>query len=260
MLGQMFAKVHLAGGTRNRLFCSVGFGRLDVTEGVGGNGQHRNTGGLGSLDYLASPGAGIYGQLQNDPIPLPPASAPVGAMNAVALPVSQIPDAVASLNIGMPFAYGNATFIPADGDPDLYRTVQFISRLIYLEQQIRPNFHYRINIQDLVTNRNYVDGPQDLGYQPPDRISTKYNGRTDTVNATLEWLPFTSQLFSGGYEFERETYASPSYTGQVPASLSSTRTLQSSSAVFVQDQMRLYFEDGFPTPGFVAKGGMQFSF
>jgi outer membrane receptor protein involved in Fe transport len=105
MLGQFFGKVHLAGGVRNRLFYSAGFGHVDVANGVNGNGQYRNTGGLGSLEYLLKPtfrvgsrviGAGTFGQLQDNPIPLPPAVTPPGAINAVALPVSQIPAAVAS--------------------------------------------------------------------------------------------------------------------------------------------------------------------
>ena len=248
MLGEVLGKVHLAGGIRNRLFYSAGFGHVDVTQGVEGIAPYRNTGGLGSLEYVAAPtlriggrviGAGTFGQLQDDSIPLPPVTNSAGAISAIPLPVSQIPAAVNSITAGLPFYSGNATYIPGYGDSDDYRVVQFISTLAYLEHQILPNLHYRINFQDLSTNRNYVNGPDGLGYQPFDRTSTKYNSRTDTANATVEWQPVHSQLISGGYEFERESYSSPSYTGQVPVFLSSTNALQSSNTAFVQDQTKL---------------------
>ncbi|HEY3938626.1 MAG TPA: TonB-dependent receptor [Bryobacteraceae bacterium] len=250
MLGQFFGKAHLAGsGLRNRLFYSMGFGHFDVTEGVEGNGRYRNTGGLGSLEFAVTPklrvgarviGADIFGQLDDDPAPLPPSSIPGGSIPAVPLPVAQIPAAVASISAGVPYAFGNSTFIPGYGDADNFRTVQFISTLAFLEHQIDPAFHYRLNFQDLDTNRNYVNGPAGLGYQPFDRTSTKYNSRTDTANATAEWKPIHSQLVSFGYEFERESYTSPSYVGQVPVFLSSSEATQSSNTAFVQDQTTLF--------------------
>ena len=156
MLSQFLERVHLAGGVRNRLFYSAGFGHVEVANGVNGNGQYRNTGGLGSLEYLPKPafrigtriiGAGTFGQLQDNPIPLPPTVTSAGAINAVALPLSQIPAAVASISAGTPFNFGNATFIPAYGDPDDYRVVRFISTLLYAEHEILPNLHYRLNFR-----------------------------------------------------------------------------------------------------------------
>ncbi len=249
MLGQFFGKIHLAGGVGNRLFYSAGFGHAEVADGVEGNGQYRNNGGLGSLEYLLKPtfrigsrviGAGTFGQLQDNAVPLPPALTPVGAINAIPLPLNQIPAAVASISAGIPFNFGNATFITAYGDPDDYRVVQFVATLLYVEHQVLPNLHYRLSYQDLDTNRNYVNGPLGLGYQPSDRTSTKYDSRVDTANATVEWQPIHSQLLSSGYEFERESFSSPSYTGQVPVFLSSTSTLQSSNTVFAQDQTKLF--------------------
>jgi vitamin B12 transporter len=248
MLGQFLGKVHVAGGVRNRLFYSAGFGHVEVTNGVGGNGHYRNSGGLGWIEYLAKPtfrigsrviGAGTFGELEDNPIPLPPVGTSTGAVNAVALPVSQIPAAVASLSFGVPFHFGNATFSPAYGDPDDYRVVQFVSTLVYAEHQLLPNLHYRLNFQDLDTNRNYVNGPEGLGYQGSQRTSSKYNSRTDTADGTLEWQPMRSQLLSAGYEFERESFSSPSYTGQTPVFIASTSVLQSSSTAFVQDQIKL---------------------
>lgn len=250
MLGQLLGRVHLAGGAfRNRLFYSAGFGHIDVTSGVQGNGPYRNSGGAGSLEYVPTSrlhlgarvlGAGIYGQLDDDPVPIPPSTPTNAAIPAVPLPAGQIPAAVASLEAGVPFSFGNATFIPAYGDPDNYRTVQFVSTLAWLEHQITPDLHYRLSIQDLPTYRDYVNGPLGLGDQPLERTATKYNSRTDTADAAVQWHPVHSQLVSAGYEFERETYSSPSYTGQTPVLLSSTTALQSSNSVFAQDQTTLF--------------------
>jgi vitamin B12 transporter len=252
MLGQFLGRVHLAGGAfKNRLFYSAGFGHIDVTSGVQGNGPYRNSGGAGSLEYVPTSrlhlgtrvlGAGIYGQLNDSPVPLPPSTPANAAIQAVPLPVSQIPAAVASLGAGVPFSFSNATFIPAYGDSDNYRTVHFVSTLVYLEHQITPDLHYRLSFQNLPTYRDYVNGPMGLGYQPLERTATKYNSHTDTVNATLQWHPIHSQLVSAGYEFEREAYSSPSYTGQAPVLLSSTTAVQSSNSVFAQDQATLFHD------------------
>ncbi len=246
MLGQFLGKAHFAGGAlHGRLFYSLGFGDVNVTEGVEGNGRYRNSGGLGSIEFVPTPkirfgvrqlGATIFGQLEDDPVPLAPASLPSGAISAVPVPLSQIPVAIASLANGVPYSFGNSSFVPAYGDPDYFRTVQFISTLGYLEHQLTPNLHYRISMQDLDTNRNYVNGPAGLGSQPPDRTSTKYNSRTDTVNASVEWHPIHSQVITAGYEFERESFSNPAYVGQVPAFISSTDVSQSSNTAFFQDQ------------------------
>jgi len=250
MLGQFLGRAHLAGGAlKNRLSYSLGFGHYDVTAGVRGNGPYRSSGGTGFAEFMPRPGtrigarllaSGVYGELEDDPAPLPPNGNPVGALAAMPLPVSQIPAAVRTLGNGIPYSFGNATFIPGYGDPDNYRTVLFFSTLVYLEQQLAPRFHYRISFQDLPVYRNYVNGPLGLGSQPSERTATQYNSRVDTVNATVDWRPLHSQIISAGYEFERESYLSPSYIGQIPMLYSSTAAAQSSHTVFLQDQTMLF--------------------
>lgn len=249
MLGQFLGRAHLAGGAlHDRLFYSLGFGHVNVTEGVQDDGRYRNSGGLGSIEFVPTAkirfgvrqlGATIFGQLYDDPVPLAPASLPSAAIAAVPVPLSQIPAAITSLSNRIPYSFGNSSFVPAYGDPDYFRTVQFISTLGYLEHQLTQNLHYRISLQDLDTNRNYVNGPAGLGSQPPDRTSTKYNSRTDTVNASIDWHPIHSQLITAGYEFERESFSNPAYVGQVPAFISSTDASQSSNTAFFQDQTTL---------------------
>jgi vitamin B12 transporter len=250
MLGQFLGKVHLAGGALgNRLSYSMGFGHYDVTKGVQGNGPYRSSGGAGFVEFAPRSGvrigarilaSGVYGELEDDPAPLPPNSNPTEAIAAMPLPVSQIPAAVTSLANGIPYSFGNATFIPGYGDPDNYRTVLFFSTLLYLEQQAAPSFHYRISFQDLPVYRNYVNGPLGLGSQPSERTATQYNSRADTLNAAIDWRPLHGQLISAGYEFERESYSSPSYIGQTPMLFSNTSAGQSSHTGFLQDQTMLF--------------------
>lgn len=247
MLGQFMGKAHLAGGAlHQRLNYSLGFGHENVTEGVDGDDRYRNTGGLASLDYVLTSkirvgarvlGSDVFGQLNNTPMGVPATSlSPAGApVNAVPLAANQIPAALAY----SPYVNGNATFIPNVNDPDNYRAVQFISTMLYWEHSVTPTFSYRATYQALDTNRDYVNGPAGLGYQPLDRTSDRYNGGIDTARVNADWTPIHSQVITGGYEFEREHLDNPSFTGQTPSLLSSTTVTQTSNTAFVQDQARL---------------------
>lgn len=247
MLGQFLGRAHLAGGAlHQRLSYSLGFGHENVTEGVDGDDRYRNTGGLAAIDYALTSkirvgarvlGSDVFGQLNNTPMGVPmtslsPMDAPV---NAVPLPASQIP---AALAYG-PYVNGNATFIPDVDDPDSYRAVQFISTMLYWEHSVAPTFSYRATYQAFDTKRNYVNGPAGLGYQPLDRTSDRYNGGIDTARVSADWTPLHSQVITGGYEFEREHFDNPSYIGQIPSLQSSTTVTQTSNTAFVQDQARL---------------------
>lgn len=246
MLGQFFGKAHLAGGAlHRRLDYSIGVGHENVTEGIDGDDRYRNSGGLASLNYALSSkihvgarvlGSDVFGQVNNTPMGVPasllsPTDAPV---NAVPLAASQIPAALAFA----PYNNGNATFIPNVDDPDNYRAVQFISTMLFWQHSVTPTVSYRLTYQALDTNRDYVNGPAGLGFQPLDRTSDRYNGGIDTARASANWAPLHSQVITGGYEFEREHLDNPSFTGQTPFLLSSTTATQTSNAAFVQDQAR----------------------
>ncbi len=248
MLGQFYGLGHIAGSAlQQRLNYSAGFGHWNVTEGVDGDDRYRNTGGLGSLEYALSPkirvgarslGSDVFGQLNAIPMGAPGANlSPTGApVNAVPLPASQIP---AALNFS-PYLNGRATFIPNVDDPDNFRAVQFTSTMVYWEHSVAPSFSYRLNYQALLSDRNYVDGPAGLGYQPTDRTLSAYNGRIDTAKASANWTPTHSQVVSGGYEFERERFDNGSFTGQSPLLTSQTAVQQTSHTAFVQDQVKLF--------------------
>ncbi|MBV9762818.1 MAG: TonB-dependent receptor [Acidobacteriaceae bacterium] len=247
MLGQFRGLAHVAGSAlHDRLYYSVGGGHVNVTEGVDGDDRYRNTGGLASLDYVVSPrihtgvrvlGADIFGQLNNTPTSVPTfaPSAASGPIPAIPLASSQIPTA----ENGLPYANGNANFIPSVDDPDYYRSQHFTSTLAFWEHAVTPTLSYRASYQTVDKDTDYVNGPAGLGYQPLDRTSTVYSGRTDTAQVTAEWQATRSQLVAAGYQFDRESFDNPSYVGQAPAFLSNTRVSQTSNTAYLQDQIQL---------------------
>jgi len=247
MLGQFRGVVHLAGSAfRDRLYYSIGGGQVNVTEGVDGDDRYRNTGGLASLNYVVTPrihvgvrlwGADIFGQLNNTPTAVPDfAPSPTsGPIPAVPLAGSQI----FAAEMGLPYVNGNANFIPDVDDPDYSRREHFTSTLAFWEHAVTPTLSYRVSYQLVNVDTDYVNGPVGLGFQPIDRTSTAYGGRTDTVQASAEWQLTHSQLISGGYQFDREHFENPSYVGQIPAFLSNTSVTQTSNTAYLQDQIKL---------------------
>ena len=247
MLGQFRGLLHLAGSAlRDRLYYSVGGGHVNVTQGVDGDDRYRNTGGLASVDFAVTPrihtgvrilGADIFGQLNNTPTSVPPFAPPIagGPISAVPLSTGQVQAA----ETGSPYQNGNANFIPDIDDPDYSRREHFTSTLAFWEHAVNPVLSYRASYQFVNVDTDYVNGPAGLGFQPLDRTSTLYTGRTGTAQASAEWQPVHSQLISGGYQFDRESFVNPSYIGQPSVFLSNTRVSQTSNTVYIEDQIRL---------------------
>lgn len=247
MLGQFRGVLHLAGSAlHDRLYYSIGGGQINVTEGVDGDDRYRNTGGLASLTYVVTPriqtgvrllGADFFGQLNNSPASVPTfAPSPTsGAIPAVPLASSQI----VAAEMGLPYINGNANFIPDVDDPDDSRRGHFTSTLAFWQHAVTPAFSYRLSYQLVSIDNDYVNGPAGLGFQPLERNSTFYTGRTDTAQGSAEWQITHSQLISGGYQFDREHFDNPSYVGQIPAFFSNTSVTQTSNTAYLQDQIRL---------------------
>jgi vitamin B12 transporter len=248
-LGEFRGLARFGGGTRdNRLHYSAGFGHQNVTKGVGDEGRYRNTTGNGLVDYSIRPGltlsgrllaTDVYGQLYQTASAAPAATLPAsGYITAAALPDSQIGLAEQR----QPYALSGATFIPALGDSDYFRTARFISSLLSLQQQISTSLSYRVSYQALLSNRDVVNGPLGAGSQPAFRTSSEYNGRIDTLRAQANYVAGAHQLLSAGYEFEREYFDSPaSDNNPNPAKQinSRTQTAEKSHTFDAQDQIRL---------------------
>ncbi|MDQ6701268.1 MAG: TonB-dependent receptor [Acidobacteriota bacterium] len=237
------------GAMENRLHYSAGAAHQNVTDGVGGNGRYRNTTGHGLVDYAFRPGlvlsgrvlaTDVFGQLYDSPGAAPARTLPAtGRIPAVALADSQVRLAEQKL----PYALAGATFLPALGDPDYYRTARFLSALVALQHQVSAPLSYRISYQAMPSDRNVVNGPLGPGFQPDYRNSSQFNGRIDTLQGRVNLLAGAHQLLSAGYEFEREYFDTPSYDENPnPAKSIASRTQVSerSNSFDAQDQIRLF--------------------
>jgi vitamin B12 transporter len=236
------------GGLSDRLHYSGGVGHQDATDGVGGYGRYRNTTGNGLADYAFRPGLVLsarflgtdsYGELYETATAAPAGTLPpTGYVPAVALSASQMLLEEKSL----PYTLGGATFIPAPGDPDYFRTAQFVSSLVALQDQVGASLFVRLSYQALLSNRDVVNGPLGAGFQPAFRNSSEFNGRIDTLRGQANYDWGSHQILSGGYEFEREYFDSPaSDTNPNPAKRVNSRTqvAERSNAFDGQDQIRL---------------------
>ncbi len=248
-LGEFRGIVRFGGGTfDNRLHYSAGVGHQDVTRGVAGDARYRNTTGNGLVDYSLRPRMMIgarflatdaYGQLYESPSG-PPAStlAAKGYIQAVAPNASQTKLA----EQGQPYSLNGATFIPALGDPDYFRTARFLSSLLSLQLQVGTPFSYRISYQAMLSNRDVVNGPLGAGFQPAFRNSSEFNGRIDTLRGQANYSALPHQLLSASYEFEREYFDTPaSDANPNPAKQVNSRAQVSelSNSFDAQDQIRL---------------------
>jgi len=248
-LGEFRTVARFGGGAfKNRFHYSAGGGHQEVTDGVGGYGRYRNSTGNGLVDYTLHPGllvsarilgTNAYGQLYQTANAAPANTLPpTGYLAAVGPSSSQIVLAEGRL----PYSLGGATFIPSLGDPDYFRTAQFLSSLIALQHQVSSRLSYRLSDQVLLSNREVVNGPLGAGSQPVFRNSSQFNGRIDTVRGQLNYASGNHQLLSAGYEYEREYFDSPaSDSNPNPARQVNSRTQSAelSHAVDVQDQIRL---------------------
>jgi vitamin B12 transporter len=248
-LGEFRGLARLGGGAmENRLSWSGGLAHEDVTKGVGGVGRYRNTTGNGLVDYAIRPGlkvsarllaSDVYGQLYETANAALAADLPAsGYINAIAPSASQIKLAEADL----PYLLNGATFIPALGDPDYYRTARFLSSLLALNQQVTAPFSYRISYQALLSDRDVINGPLGAGFQSAFRTSDQFNGRIDTLRAQANYAAGRYQLLSAGYEFEREYFDSPSSDDNPNLAQrvnSRTQVSELSHTFDAQDQIRL---------------------
>jgi vitamin B12 transporter len=238
------------GGLDNRLHYSAGLGHQDVTDGVGGSGRYRNTTGNGLVDYAFRPGlvlsgrilaTDVFGQLYESPSAAPASTLPAGRLTAQPPPDAQLLLA----GQGLPYTLNGATFVPALGDPDYYRTARYVSTLIALQHQLSAPLSYRISYQSLLSDRNVVNGPLGSGFQPAFRSESGFNGRIDTLQGRVNYLAGSHHLLSAGYEFEREYFDTPSSDNNPsPANRvnSRARVSEISSSFDAQDQIRLFHD------------------
>ena len=248
-LGMLRGVARLGGGlAENRFVYSFGVSHLNVTEGIRGGGYYRNTSPQGFAKYNLTPNLSVSGRVWwsdavvslnetpafgNEIVANFPATDPVPA---VALPVDQLE----RFETGRMFDAGIATFIPDQIDPDSRQVSSFLAGAVVLNHELNPHSSYRLSYHGVDTNRSLQDGPSGPSpFEPTIGNDSRFDGRTDTIQARVDNRVGPYNLVSFGYEFEREEYFNFN-TDQSGAPLESQVDIeQRSQAVFAQDQIRL---------------------
>jgi iron complex outermembrane receptor protein len=245
-LGFFRGRGQVAGGSNdNRVVYSGGFTHLNVSRGIDGDDEARNTSGQGRVLFRFSPKTTLSGrfyaansrvQINNSPDAIGTVPA-TGIITAVPLSVAEqrrfesgVP--ISSLNIG------SATFIPSPNDPDNQRKSNFFSGAIIFTHRPTEAIGYTLSYQGLATNRSSINGPLGVDFQPFGGTSrSDFDGRIHTIGARFDARLGRANLITGGYEFESENFKNPS-TQPNPADNSNVDVTQKSHTVFVQDQLR----------------------
>jgi vitamin B12 transporter len=199
-----------------RMHFSAGGLRLDVRDGVDGHDKAFSTGAQGALGLQLSSSTSLWARVwaSDEGVSLntsPSAfEVPVGnfgpgpVSKARVLPASQ----VARLLAGQPVDFGDATFLPGLHDPDDERDSGFASGAFRLTHQRGGRLGIDASYQRLHTNRSYLNRPGGAGFQPLVDSFSDYTGDIDTINVMGTWSLVGGAYVTGGYEFERESYAS----------------------------------------------------
>src|SRR6267378_4289270 len=249
-LGMFRGRGQVAGGARdNSIVYSAGFSHLNVTRGLDGQDEARNSGGQGRVLFRLTPTATLSGRIYaaNSRLQVNNSPQGVGTLPATgiieAIPLS--PQEQRRFEAGVPTSLlnvGAATFIPAVNDPDNLRKANFFSGAILFTQRPSERLGYTFSYQGLATNRSSINGPLGVGFQPVGGSTrSDFDGRIHTLNARFDARAGRANFITGGYEFESENFRNPSFDVN-PANNSNVDVTQRSHAFFVQDQLR-FMED-----------------
>jgi len=254
-LGLFRGRGKIAGGAfADRFRYSAGIAHLNVTKGVDGDDPARNTSGQGFAQYNFTPSISLsarifagdaFSKLNSSPFAAPGFVLPPVGTSVRAVPlnlaeqrrVESLGRALTSTN----FTRGDATFIPSLNDPDSKRNGQFFSGALTFAQRLNEDLSYRVSYQRDRTSRVFNDGPLGLRFAPTFTNSTDIDGTIDTIAARGDWQITRSNLFSAGYEFEREVYSSFAQDDNPNLALRTNNFIsiaQRSNTFFVQDQLR----------------------
>src|SRR6267378_1435006 len=245
-LGMFRGRAQVAGGARNNsIGYSAGFSHLNVTRGVDGQDETRNTSGQGRVLFRLTPTTTLSGRIYAANSRLQLNNSPQGVGNLPpngiieAIPLS--PQEQRRFEAGVPTSLlnvGAATFIPAVNDPDNLRKANFFSGAVEFTQRPSEKFGYTISYQGLATNRSGINGPRGVGFQPFGGTErSDFNARVHTLSARFDLQAGHANFISGGYEFESENFKNPSFPVD-PAGNSNVDVTQRSHTLFVQDQLR----------------------
>ena len=245
-LGMFRGRAQMAGGTRNNAIAySAGLSHLNVTNGIDGQDETRNTSGQGRVLFRLTPTTTLSGRVYaaNSRLQLNSNPQAIGVLPATGI-IDAIPLSLTELRRfeeGVPISQlniGAATFIPGANDPDNLRKSNFFSGAVIFTQRPTEAFSYTVSYQGLATNRSNISGPLGVGFQPfGGNEQSDFNARIHTINARFDLRAGHANLISGGYEFESENFRNPSFAVN-PADNSNVDVTQRSHTLFVQDQLR----------------------
>ena len=250
-LGLLRGRAKVGGGALDqRLNYSGGIAHLNVRDGIDGSDSFRNSSGHAFVGYHFTPSLSLGGrvfaadgfvQLNDSPfVPFGargnlPAS---GAILATPLAAEEQRKLVA----GEAFNVGRANFASDPNDPDSRSSTSYFVGAVNLSQRISERASYRLGYQGVITGRNFQDGPGGVRFEPLFNNSSDFDGRIDTVEARTDLTLGRRNLFSLGYEFERERFDSPTRDENPdPAQHVDVRLEieQRSHGAFFQNQLRL---------------------
>ena len=248
-LGMLRGVGRFGGGlSDDRFTYSGGISHLNVTKGYRKASPYHNTSSRGFAKHSFSPGLSLSGRVWGSDASVALTESPTfteaitanfpvtGNVPARALPVTQL----ALFEQGLPFEAGDATFIPAQIDPDQRQVSAFIATAVALQHQLTPENSYRLAYQFVDTNRSFQDGPAGPSpYDPAVGNESRFDGQIHTFQARADHRAGTRNLVSVGYEFEDERFLNFN-TDLNPAPVESRIDIdQASHAVFAQNQVRL---------------------
>ena len=185
-----------AGALDGRLGMSVGLAHTRVARGVDGDDETRNTSVQGRVDIRLPRSTHAFARVYGS--------------DADSM-INESPSAIGPLPSSGFVEAGPATFIPAGNDPDSRRDSSFLSTLVVFEQRASSRINYSASFHRLRTDRSFVDGPLGLSaFEPVTSSSSRFMGRTDTLEARTDFPWSARHTTTAAYEFEREQYVSES--------------------------------------------------
>jgi iron complex outermembrane receptor protein len=254
-LGLFRGRGAISGGALDdRLFYSAGLSQLNITSGVDGDDRTRQTGAQGLLGFHFTPNVTLSGRIYaNDAFVTlneSPAAAPGFApppsgsfVNAIPLNINEQRRVEAR---GVPLTPGNynrgaANFIPDLNDPDNRRNSDFFSGALDFTQRLNDIASYRMSYHRVDVNRSFLDGPRGIGAfgEPAFTSISDFAGDIDTFTTRFDLRLGGANLFTTGYEFERERYGDFSTDESPTPPLASLGIRQRSHTFFAQNQTRL---------------------
>ena len=230
-LGLFRGNALVTGGMEeNRVQYSAGLTHLNVINGVGGNQPARITSGQGRLAIRLFPGTQLISRF-------------LGADSVSRLSVGPqlIATSLSGVIPAIPQVAGNAgaAYIPSIADPDYNRRGRYGTGGLTLQSEAAEKLGYRIDYHIVDSMREYGNGPSGPGYQPNGITLSGYSGRIQTVRGQANYQPSSTNLLTGGYEFEQERFGNRNRFLYGMGTDSSVEVSQMSHSAFLQDQARL---------------------